>query len=102
MASLQDIGARIRTARKARGLTAIELAGLAGMHRNTLLALETGKGNIELGKLLSLCGELGLELLLVPAQAAGMRAAESAAQAGGSQTELAQRLQALMGEGERP
>lgn len=96
MATLHDIGARIRTARKARGLTAIALAELAGMHRNTLLALETGKGNIELGKLLSLCGELGLELLLVPQEAAPMRAADGA----GSQTELAQRLQRLMGQGQ--
>ncbi|WDZ94433.1 helix-turn-helix domain-containing protein [Herbaspirillum sp. WKF16] len=102
MTSLQDIGARIRSARKARGLTAIELAGLAGMHRNTLLALETGRGNIELGKLLSLCGELGLELLLVPRQAAQMRAAEAAGSGAGSQTELAQRLQQLMDEGGRP
>ncbi|MBP0599471.1 helix-turn-helix domain-containing protein [Herbaspirillum sp. LeCh32-8] len=101
MISLQDIGARIRAARKARNLTAIELADRAGMHRNTLLALETGKGNIELGKLLSLCSELELELLLVPQQAADMRAAEHADQAG-SQTELAQRLQQLMQQGERP
>lgn len=102
MASLHDIGERIRSARKAKGLTAIELADLAGMHRNTLLALETGKGNIELGKLLSLCDELELELLLVPRQAAAMRAADQAGEGGGSQTELAQRLQQLMREGGQP
>lgn len=97
MTNLQDIGQRIRSARKARGLTAVQLAALTGMHRNTLLALETGRGNIELGKLLSLCSELGLALLVVPKQAAALRAAEQAG--AGSQTELGQRLQALMGEG---
>jgi HTH-type transcriptional regulator/antitoxin HipB len=104
MATLHDIGSRIRAARKARGLSAAELAELAGMHRNTLLALETGKGNIELGKLLSLCGELGLELLLVPREAAAMRAAEAAGGADepGVQTELAQRLRELMQSKERP
>ncbi len=100
MTNLQDIGQRIRLARKARGLTAIELAELAGMHRNTLLALETGRGNIELGKLLSLCDELELDLLLLPRQAAALRAAEH--QGAGSQTELGQRLQVLMGQQEQP
>ncbi|OWY29868.1 helix-turn-helix domain-containing protein [Herbaspirillum robiniae] len=102
MSSLIEIGSRVRTARKARGLTAVELAALAGMHRNTLLALETGKGNIELGKLLSLCSELGLELLLVPQQAAGMRAADAVGESAGRQTELAQRLQQLMRQGGQP
>ncbi|BEV16081.1 helix-turn-helix domain-containing protein [Herbaspirillum sp. DW155] len=97
MTSLQDIGQRIRSARKARGMTAITLAERAGMHRNTLLALETGRGNIELVKLLALCETLELDLLLLPRQAAPLRAAE--AQGNGSQTELGARLEALMGEG---
>ncbi len=97
MTNLQDLGQRIRTARKEQGLTAIELAARTGMHRNTLLALETGRGNIELVKLLALCDELDLDLLLLPRQAASQRAAES--QGAGSQTELGQRLQALMGRG---
>ncbi|MFX5697267.1 hypothetical protein ABTE35_19495, partial [Acinetobacter baumannii] len=56
-----------------------------------------GRGNIELVKLLALCEELELDLLLLPRQAAPLRAAE--AQGAGSQTELGARLQALMGEG---
>lgn len=99
MTNLQDIGQRIRSARKARGLTAVELAERAGMHRNTLLALETGRGNIELVKLLALCSELELDLLVLPRQAAALRAADS--QGAGGQTELGERLQALMGEGGR-
>ncbi|RAM63428.1 DNA-binding protein [Herbaspirillum rubrisubalbicans] len=98
MTNLQDIGHRIRSARKARGLTAIALAELTGMHRNTLLALETGRGNIELVKLLALCDALDLDLLLLPRQAAPLRAAET--QGNGAQTELGQRLQALMGPGD--
>ncbi|NUT61795.1 MULTISPECIES: helix-turn-helix transcriptional regulator [unclassified Herbaspirillum] len=98
MTTLVDIGHRIRIARKARGMTAIALAELAGMHRNTLLALETGRGNIELVKLLALCEALDLDLLLLPRQAAPLRAAD--AQGSGSQTELGARLQALMGQGE--
>lgn len=97
MAGILEIGEQIRRARRARKLSAVELAARAGIHRNTLLALETGKGNIELVKLFSVCGELGLELLLVPQQAAAMRAAESAAgPGGGSETELSERLQELM------
>ncbi len=98
MTNLQDIGQRIRSARKARGLTALDLAERAGMHRNTLLALETGRGNIELVRLLALCSELELELLLLPQQVAAVRAAES--QGVGSQTELGERLHRLMGKGD--
>ncbi|MFL9925934.1 helix-turn-helix domain-containing protein [Herbaspirillum lusitanum] len=96
MASILDIGQQIRRARKARGLSAIELAELAGIHRNTLLALETGKGNIELNRLLAICGELKIELLLVPQQVAQMRGAEAAATPADSSTELSQQLSRLM------
>jgi hypothetical protein len=58
-----------------------------------LQALETGKGNIELSKLLSICTELGLELLLVPQQVVQQRAADNGV---GVSTELSERLRGLM------
>ncbi|WP_343587211.1 helix-turn-helix domain-containing protein [Herbaspirillum sp.] len=99
MASILDIGEQVRHARKARKWSAADLALRAGIHRNTLLALETGKGNIELAKLLAICGELELALELVPQAVAGLRRAD--AEAGGA-TELAERLHALMRERSRP
>jgi transcriptional regulator with XRE-family HTH domain len=93
MHSLLAIGGRIRQARKEQQLSAGELAARSGIHRNTLQALETGKGNIELSKLLSICAELGLELLLVPQQVAAQRAADSGVS---ESTELSERLRALM------
>lgn len=94
MQSLLALGAAIRQARKAQKLSAADLAARSGIHRNTLQSLETGKGNIELNKLLSICAELGLELLLVPQEVAAQRAAERAGS--GERTELSERLHALM------
>jgi transcriptional regulator with XRE-family HTH domain len=93
MHTLLAIGSMIRQARKAQQLSASELAARSGIHRNTLQALETGKGNIELSKLLSICTELGLELLLVPQQVAQQRAADNGV---GVSTELSERLRGLM------
>ncbi|WP_332308333.1 helix-turn-helix domain-containing protein [Herbaspirillum autotrophicum] len=90
--SLAAIGAQIRRTRKERKWSAQVLAQRSGIHRNTLLALETGKGNIELSKLLSVCSELGLELLFVPQQVYALRAADDQ----GVRTELSERLDSLM------
>lgn len=92
MHSLQALGARIRAVRKAQKLSSTTLAERSGIHRNTLQALETGKGNIELSKLLSICSELGLELLLVPQEVSAQRAGEGE----GARTELSERLHSLM------
>ena|SRR5450830_1807719 len=97
MHSLSGLGSRIRTVRKAQKLSSASLAERSGIHRNTLQALETGKGNIELSKLLSICSELGLELLLVPQEVAGQRAAEG--EGAHSRTELSERLHTLMKNG---
>lgn len=95
MQSLDVIGAHIRHIRKAKKLSAAGLAERSGIHRNTLQALETGKGNIELSKLLSICAELGLELLLVPHEVAPLRAAQHES----VRTELSERLHTLMSNG---
>lgn len=92
MHSLLALGSRIRAARKAQKLSSTHLAERSGIHRNTLQALETGKGNIELNKLLSICSELGLELLLVPQEVAAQRATDG----DGARTELSERLHSLM------
>ncbi|AKZ63177.1 DNA-binding protein [Herbaspirillum hiltneri N3] len=97
MQSLLALGSQIRSARKARQLSSTSLAERSGIHRNTLQALETGKGNIELSKLLSICAELGLELLLVPQEVSAQRAAEQGGE--GARTELSERLHTLMRNG---
>ncbi|MBB5393455.1 MULTISPECIES: helix-turn-helix transcriptional regulator [unclassified Herbaspirillum] len=102
MASILDIGEQIRRARKARKLSAVELAAQAGIHRNTLLALETGKGNIELARLLAICSELELELELVPQAVARLRRADADAAGAGSMTELSEQLHGLMHKRSRP
>lgn len=94
MHSLLALGARIRAVRKAQKLSSTNLAERSGIHRNTLQALETGKGNIELSKLLSICTELGLELLLVPQEVSAQRASEG--EGVGERTELSERLHSLM------
>lgn len=95
MQTIDAVGAHIRHIRKAHKLSSAVLAERSGIHRNTLQALETGKGNIELSKLLSICAELGLELLLVPQEVAPQRATEGEA----VRTELSERLHALMRNG---
>jgi transcriptional regulator with XRE-family HTH domain len=93
MLNLPQIGAAIRRARKERKLSAQALATLAGMHRNTLLALETGRGNIELVRLLALCEALALEIELVPKAVAALRRADTPE---GAATELTERVGWLM------
>ncbi|RZL94726.1 MAG: helix-turn-helix domain-containing protein [Variovorax sp.] len=66
MTTLAEIGSFLRQARKDRAMTASQLAQEAGVSRNTLGALEAGRGNVELNTLLALLKSLGLELQFVP------------------------------------
>lgn len=62
-----EIGAMLRVARQARGLTQDELARLAGIGRTSLSQLENGTiGEIGVRKVLRVCAVLGLELQAVP------------------------------------
>lgn len=61
------LGAAIRTARKAHGLTQSQLAGLAGTGLRLISELERGKPGAELGKVLDVLAVLGLRLLVVEA-----------------------------------
>lgn len=92
MASIRSIGNQLRHIRKDMHLSAPKVAEKSGIHPNTLRALETGKGNIELSRLLSICDSLGMELMVVPKKISEMQAADSAL----TSTELTNELRDLM------
>lgn len=93
MRTLVEIGARFAEARDAAGLTVRELAERSGLHRNTIVNLETGKGNLSLNSMLALASVLNLDLLLVPREVATARAADTDLK----KTELSEQLDVLMG-----
>lgn len=62
-----SLGATIRRARKAHGLTQSQLAGLAGTGLRFVSELERGKPNMALDKVLAVLAVLGLRLLAVEA-----------------------------------
>lgn len=71
---LRQVGARLRAARRSRGMTLDELASGAGMSVSTLSRLESGKRQASLELLLPLTRRLGIRLDdLVPAEAADPR-----------------------------
>lgn len=69
VAELQQLGARLRAARAARGWTLDELAPRVGMSVSTLSRLESGKRQASLELLVPLTRALGVRIddLLVPA-----------------------------------
>src|SRR5262245_18092185 len=58
------LGQRIRIARIRRGWSVSDLAAKAGINRNTLTALELGRGGTAVGVLLTVLWALGLEKTL--------------------------------------
>lgn len=66
MVSSQDIGNIVRATRKAQGATQAEFASLCGVGVRFLSELENGKSTAELGKVLLVIQNLGLELSLQP------------------------------------
>ncbi|WP_206427477.1 helix-turn-helix domain-containing protein [Leucobacter chromiireducens] len=68
MEELAEVGVRLRAARRERGLTLVDLAGLAGISVSTLSRLESGKRQASLELLLPLTRELGIRVddLLAP------------------------------------
>ena len=56
-----QLGQRIRVARIRRGWSVVELAGRAGVNRNTLTALELGKPGTAIGTCVTVLWALGLE-----------------------------------------
>ena len=61
------IGAAVRQARKAHGLTQSQLAGLAGTGLRFVSELERGKPSVALDKTLAVLAVLGLRLQVVEA-----------------------------------
>ena len=61
-------GSAVRSARKKQGLSQAELAARAGVGRQWLSELETGKRTVELGKALSVLSALDLAVTFVHSQ----------------------------------
>jgi transcriptional regulator with XRE-family HTH domain len=61
--SAADLGAAIRSARKALGLTLEQLSGLSGLGVRFLSELERGKATAQLGKALEVAKLLGISVL---------------------------------------
>lgn len=59
---MKRIGIQIKERRKALEITQTELAELAGISTNTVVAVERGQGDPKISTYLSICEVLGLEM----------------------------------------
>ena len=59
---MKTLGAQIKERRKALKITQQELADLAGISINTVVAAERGQGDPKISTYLSICNVLGLKL----------------------------------------
>ncbi len=60
------LGRRIRAARKAQGLTQVDLAEIAGVGPRFLSELERGKDTVRLGLTLRIARLVGIDLFAIP------------------------------------
>jgi transcriptional regulator with XRE-family HTH domain len=102
MTTLADIGALIRQTRKTKGLSGSALAERAGISRNTLGALEAGRGNVELNTLLALLDSLGLEMQFVPLLVADLTRVGADTRSTGLQDEVRRLMPAVRAQGAAP
>ena len=65
---VSDLGAAVRNARKAKGLTQQNFADLAGVGRRFLSELEQGKQTLEIGKVLKVAAAVGIQLLMATSE----------------------------------
>lgn len=65
-AALLALAAELRQARIGAGLTQNQLSLAAGISRDTIIALESGRAGVALGKAMRLLRALGMTLQLVP------------------------------------
>lgn len=59
---MKRIGSLIKERRKVLNITQTELADLAGISTNTVVAVERGQGDPKISTYLSICEVLGLEM----------------------------------------
>lgn len=61
---MKTIGMQIKERRKALKITQKELADLAGISINTVVAAERGQGDPKISTYLAICNVLGLKLIV--------------------------------------
>lgn len=61
---MKTLGMQIKERRKALKITQKELADLAGISINTVVAAERGQGDPKLSTYLAICNVLGLKLIV--------------------------------------
>ncbi|HWB75480.1 MAG TPA: type II toxin-antitoxin system Y4mF family antitoxin [Nannocystaceae bacterium] len=66
-----ELGALVRARRRALGATQIELAALADVGARFVVELERGKPTLELGRVMRVLAQLGLELVIRERDGAG-------------------------------
>lgn len=64
--SPEELGRRIRAARKAQGLTQVDLAEIAGVGPRFLSELERGKDTVRLGLTIRIARLVGIDLFAIP------------------------------------
>lgn len=64
--TVEDLGKQIRQRRKALGMSQADLALASGSGLRFIGEVERGKSTAELGKVLEVLGNLGLEIILEP------------------------------------
>ncbi len=64
ISSVEEIGAAIRTERKAQGLTQTELADACNVSLSFVVGLERGKKTAEIGKAILVLQTLGIDIML--------------------------------------
>lgn len=62
--NMKTIGMQIKERRKALKITQKELADLAGISINTVVAAERGQGDPKISTYLAICNVLGLKLIV--------------------------------------
>ena len=59
---LKDLGAYISTVRKEKGLSQEAFAGIVGVSKNVIIAVENNKETVKLGSLLKVIDSIGLKV----------------------------------------